>query len=70
MRKANPIHKALLALTLIFVLIAAASFASFRQGRSLCSEASKKGSPAPSKNGGQMLWDDFSRRFLSLASAR
>ena len=70
MRKASAINKALLLLTLLFAVIAALSFAAFRETETLCTDASKKCSEAaPVKhNGGGMLWDDFSRRFVSMVS--
>jgi len=72
MKKANATHKALFGLTLLFMLIAALSFAAFRETESLCSISAKKScqAAAPKHSGGQMLWDDFSRHFLSLVSIR
>lgn len=68
MRKANATHKALFAFTLLFVLIAAFSFTAFRQTKTLCCDASKKCTEAAPKNGGKLLWDDFSRRLVSYAA--
>lgn len=71
MRKANTTVKALLGLTLFFMLLAAASFAAFRETESICTGSSKKCTGAPPvKRGGQMLWDDFSRRFISAVSVQ
>jgi len=71
MKKANATHKALFGLTLLFMLIAALSFAAFRETQSLCSVSKKCCQMAPQKHrGGQMLWDDFSRHFLSFVWLR
>lgn len=71
MRKANATVKALLVLSLVFSLIAAASFAAFRETKSLCSEAPKCNRTAPAnRNGGGMLWDDVARHFLSSVNVR
>jgi len=58
--------KAFTLLTLLFVLIAAFSFAAF-ETKEVCREAKKCSQVAPSKSG-EMLWDSFSRRFISLVS--
>jgi hypothetical protein len=71
MRKANTTIKALLGLTLFFVLLAILSFAAFRQTEVLCTGAVKNCSGiSPAKGGGKMLWDDFSRHFITFASPR
>ena len=72
MRKANPTYKAFLAFTLFFMLIAAFSFAAFRETEELCTGGAEKCSQqtSPSEKGGEMLWDSFSRRFVSLVTIK
>lgn len=70
MRKANSTYRVLTGLTLVFVLIAAFSFAAFHKAEDICSEAKSCAQPAPSHKGSEMLWDGFSRRFVSLLSIR
>lgn len=70
MRKATSTYKALIGLTLLFMLIAALSFAAFRETNELCSEAKNCTQPAPSRKGGEMLWDGFSRRFVTLVTIK
>jgi hypothetical protein len=61
--------KAFTLFTVLFVLIAAFSFATFKETEQVCKEASKKCSQAtPSKKSSEMLWDGFSRRFITLIS--
>lgn len=57
--------KAFLCLTLLFVLIAVASFAAFKETEQLCSQANGCQIDAPLKNG-EMFWDVISRQFLTL----
>lgn len=71
MKKVATVNKALLLLTLLFVLIAAFSFTAFRSPKGICTDAKKCSEAAPPKRaGGQMLWDDFSHRVISLVSIR
>lgn len=61
--------KAFILFTALFVLIAAFSFATFKETEQDCTSATKKCSQAmPSKKGSDMLWDGFSRRFITLIS--
>ena len=69
MKKATT-TKAFTLLTVLFVLIAAFSFAAFNETKQACTAATKKCSQStPSKKGSEMLWDGFSRRFITLISA-
>jgi|GEM_PF-4843524 len=72
MRKANSTYKAFIGFTLLFMLIAAFSFAAFRETENICTgetnNCSQQG--APSEKGGEMLWDSFSRRFVSLVTIK
>ena len=72
MRKANTTYKALIGFTLFFMLIAAFSFAAFRETDGICTGEGKKCSQQgnPSERGGEMLWDGFSRRFVSLVTIK
>jgi hypothetical protein len=58
-------QKAFLLLTLLFVLLAAASFAAFRETEKVCEQAQCAKVKAPEKNG-NMIWEVVSRQFLSL----
>ena len=71
MKKAANANKALLLLTLLFIIIAACSFAAFREAETICTEASGKCNDTRSskRNGGGMFWDDFSRLFVSVVSS-
>ncbi len=60
-------HKTFLLFTLIFVLIAMASFAAFRETEQVGAGAKTCMKVAPAENG-EMLWEVVSRRFLSLLS--
>jgi hypothetical protein len=68
MKKGNSVYKMLTGLTLVFVLIAAFSFAAFQPSGSNCISELKKCTQQidPAQKGGEMLWDGFSRRFVSL----
>lgn len=72
MRKANATYKAFIGFTILFMLIAAFSFAAFRETEDFCTSEGKKCSQetAPSGKGGEMLWDSFSRRFVSLVAIK
>ena len=61
-------YKALIGFTIIFMLIAAVSFAAFRETDELCGEAKTCTQEIPVKKGGEMIWDSFSRRFISLVA--
>jgi hypothetical protein len=54
------------------MLIAAFSFAAFRETEDFCTGEGKKCSQEtpPSGKGGEMLWDSFSRRFVSLVAIK
>jgi hypothetical protein len=67
MNRANT-YKALIGFTIIFMLLAAVSFAAFRETNEFCGEAKTCTEQAPVKRGGEMLWDSFSRRFISLVA--
>jgi hypothetical protein len=69
MKKANATNKALIGLTALFMLIAAFSFAAFRESEEICSEAKNCTQPAPSK-GGEMIWDGFSHHFVSFVTIK
>ena len=63
--------KAFTLFTVLFVLIAAFSFAAFRKTEQVCTAATKKCSQgAPLKRGSEMPWDGFSRRFITLISVK
>ncbi|HYO21297.1 MAG TPA: hypothetical protein VER36_02755 [Flavisolibacter sp.] len=70
MRKAISTNRVLIGLTLVFMLIAALSFAAFDETKSLCGEAKNCTRSAPAKRSGEMLWDGFSRRFVSLIAIK
>jgi hypothetical protein len=65
MKKATT-TKAFTLFTILFILIAAFSFAAF-ETKGVCNETKKCSQITPSKTG-EMLWDGFSRRFISLIS--
>ena len=64
MNRANT-YRALIGFTIVFMLIAAVSFAAFRETDELCGEANTCTEQVPVKKGGEMLWDSFSRQFIS-----
>ena len=61
-------YKALIGFTIIFMLIAAVSFAAFRDTDGMCDQAKTCTQEVPTKRGGEMIWDSFSRRFVSLVA--
>ena len=61
-------YKALFFFTLTFVLIAAASFAAFRETEAVCTQAKNCLKLAPPAGGSEMLWEVVSRQFLTLVS--
>lgn len=69
MRKANP-KKAFALFTLLFVLIAACSFAVFQKTGKACAKAQQCSEQTPPTKSGEMIWDVFSRRLISLVSYR
>ncbi|HEX8316448.1 MAG TPA: hypothetical protein VF609_15710 [Flavisolibacter sp.] len=70
MRKATSTNRPLLILTLVFLLIAGFSFAAFHKTEELCNEEQNCTQSAPAKRGGEMLWDGFSRRFVSFTTIK
>ncbi|HUC81850.1 MAG TPA: hypothetical protein VMR70_13095 [Flavisolibacter sp.] len=70
MRKANSTYRVLTGLTLVFMLIAALSFAAFHNAEDLCNEAKNCIQPLPSKKGSDILWDGFSRGFIALITLK
>ena len=71
MKKANSTNKVLIGLTALFMMIAAFSFAAFREKEDNCSQAKNCPQPAPSRSkGGEMPWDGFSRRFVSFVAIK
>ena len=68
MKKGNSAYKMLTTLTLVFVLIAAYSFKAFQTTESDCIGEIEQCTQQlkPAQKGGEMLWDGFSRRFVSL----
>ncbi|HZH37981.1 MAG TPA: hypothetical protein VEX65_11925 [Flavisolibacter sp.] len=58
-------QKAFLLLTLLFVLLAAASFAAFRETEQVCQQVQCAKVTSHEKNG-NMIWEVVSRQFLSL----
>jgi thiol:disulfide interchange protein len=70
MKKANSTNKVLIGLTMLFMMIAGLSFAAFRETEEICTQA-KNCTPASSKSkGGEMLWDVFSRGFISVVAIK
>ena len=71
MKKTNSANKVLIGLTVLFMMIAAFSFAAFRETEKVCSQVNNctPSSPSHSK-GGEMPWDGFSRRFLSFITVK
>lgn len=67
MKKGNTTYSFLIGLTLVFVLIAAFSFAAFQKAEDTCTSEIEE-CVNPAQKGGEMLWDGFSRRFVSLVS--
>ena len=71
MKKANSTNKVLIGLTALFMMIAAFSFAAFRETEEVCRQAKNCAQPAPSRSkGGEMPWDGFSRRFVSFVAIK
>ena len=70
MRKAIIINKALILFTILFIIIAALSFAAFEKGEKVCAEAGKCSEVKPSITNGEMIWDVFSRRLISFVSLK
>jgi hypothetical protein len=60
--------KAFILLTLVFVFIAAASFAAFKETEVVCAEARQCLKTAPVQKSGEIIWEVVSRQFLSLIS--
>ncbi len=58
-------QKAFLLFTLLFILLAAASFAAFRETERVCEQVECAKVTAPEKNS-DMVWEVVSRQFLSL----
>ena len=58
-------QKAFLFFTLVFVLIAVASFTAFRETEQACSQAQSCLNLAPAPKGSEILWEMVSRQFLS-----
>jgi len=69
MKKATITNRVLIGFTLIFMLIAAFSFAAFRETEQSCAKM-KSCTPIVPSEKGEMLWDGFSRHFLSLVSIK
>jgi hypothetical protein len=67
MKKATITNKAFILFTLLFISIAIFSFAVFQETEKACNEVKKCSEAAPSNNG-EMIWDVFSRRLISLVS--
>jgi len=71
MKKANSTNKVLIGLTMLFMMIAALSFAAFRETEEICTQAKTCTPPASTNSkGGEMLWDGFSRRFVSFVAIK
>ena len=71
MKKAHSANKVLIGLTALFMMIAAFSFAAFRETENVCSQAKNCTQPSPSRSkGGEMPWDGFSRRFVSFVAIK
>ena len=70
MKKANSTNNVLIGLTALFMLIAAISFAAFRETEELCPQAKTCTQPVQTRKGGEMLWDGFSRRFVSFVTIK
>lgn len=71
MKKANSTNIVLIGLTILFMMIAAFSFAAFRETGELCTQAKTCTPAAPTESkGGEMLWDGFSRRFVSFVTIK
>ena len=71
MKKANSTNIMLIGLTVLFMMIAAFSFAAFRETEEICSQAKNCTQQAPSRSkGGEMPWDGFSRRFVSFVAIK
>ena len=72
MKKGNTTYTLLTGLTLVFILIAAFSFAAFQDVDGSCTSEAHECEQQlnPAKKGGEMLWDGFSRRFVSLVSIK
>lgn len=64
----TPAKKAFLLFTLLFVLLAVASFALFRDASPVCSTAGSCLPMTSSAQNGQMLWEVVCRQFLTLIS--
>ena len=65
--------KAFTLFTVLFVVIAAFSFAAFRETEQVCSLTKKCSQASPAEKGSkgtEMIWDGFSRRFISLVSIK
>ncbi|MDQ3279729.1 MAG: hypothetical protein M3Q06_15490 [Bacteroidota bacterium] len=54
--------------SLLFILIAVASFAAFMETEELCGQAKACLQEAPPTTNGEMIWEVISRQFLSLVS--
>ncbi|HEV7334032.1 MAG TPA: hypothetical protein VGN63_23560 [Flavisolibacter sp.] len=52
--------------TLLFVLIAVASFAAFTEAEEMCVQAEYCLRPASDPSNGEMIWEVISRQFLTL----
>ena len=59
-------YRAFLLISLLFVLIAAASFAAFTKTEELCTQAESCLRQMHPTSNGEMIWEVVSRQFLSL----
>jgi hypothetical protein len=61
-------QKAFLLITLLFISLAAFSFAAFRETEQVCTAAKSCCKMAHPAKGGEMLWEVVARHFLSMVS--
>ncbi|MBB1286337.1 hypothetical protein HRH25_18280 [Flavisolibacter sp. BT320] len=54
--------------SLMFILIAAASFAAFSEAEEICNRAGNCLRPLQNPSNGEMIWEVVSRQFLTLLS--
>jgi Skp family chaperone for outer membrane proteins len=70
MRKADPTKKTFVLFTLLFIIIAASSFVAFHKTEEACTGLQRCSQETPATKTGEMIWDVFSRRLISLVSYR
>ncbi|MDQ6608506.1 MAG: hypothetical protein M3Y85_01645 [Bacteroidota bacterium] len=70
MKKAIKTNKTFILFTLLFIFIAAFSFATFQKTETICSEVKGCCRTTQPNNSGEMIWDVFSHGFIFLVSFR